>query len=99
MCVDGIPTIAVFDPGDEEGPAGRCSTSHQPIPHALGIWRFFAPGISHGFLNLGDGDTSLRVVLLDVLPISSVPDDRPIVHAHQYISSGYTSGKGVARGI
>ena len=39
------------------------------------------------------------VILLDVLPVGAVPDDRPIVHNAQYISLGYTLGIGVASGI
>ena len=39
------------------------------------------------------------MVIFDVHPVGTVPDDRPIVHINQYISVGYTLGIGVASGI
>ena len=69
------------------------------MPFAFGIWNFFAHGIGHGLFDVGNGNGSPWVILLDVLPIGTVPDDRPIVHSNQYISVGYTVGIGVARGI
>ena len=39
------------------------------------------------------------MILIDVPPVGTVPDDRPIVHTDQYILQGYTLGIGVASGI
>lgn len=35
----------------------------------------------HRVFDFGNGDASLWVILLDVLPVGTVPNDRPIVHA------------------
>ncbi len=99
MCVDRIASIAVLAPGDEQPPTTGSPTSHQPIPFAFRIWNFLACGIGHRLFDFGNGDASLWVILLDVLPIDTVPDDRPIVHGDQYILLGYTLDIGVASGI
>jgi hypothetical protein len=80
MCVDRIPTVAVLDPGDEQEPASCSPTSHKPVPRAFRIWHFFALGVGHCLFDLDCVDTSLWVVILDVLLVGTVPDDRPIVH-------------------
>jgi hypothetical protein len=81
MCVNRIAAIAVLDPGNEQAPASGSSTAHQPVPLTLRVRRFFAFGIGHGFFDLRSCKTSLWVVLLHVLPVGAVPDDRPIVHS------------------
>src|SRR5438094_706663 len=98
MCVDRVATIAVLDPRNEQAPTSRSPTSHQPISFAFAIWNFFASGIGHRFFDFGNGDASLWVILLDVLPVGTVPDDRPIVHIVQYILWEYTLRLGVASG-
>jgi len=90
--MDWIATTAVFDPGDQQAPTGVRAATDEPIPCAFWIWRLVAFRVGHDLLDLGGSDTSLRMVILDVLPVGTVPDDRPIVHGDQYISVGYTLG-------
>jgi len=94
MCVDRLASVAVLDPSDEQAPAIRGPPAHQPVPFAFRIWHFFSLGIGHCLFDVGDYDASLWVILLDVIPIGAVPDDRPIVHSNQYTSTGYTLGIG-----
>src|SRR5438105_10523081 len=99
MCVDGIAPIAKLNPGDKKTATRRCRAPDQPVAGMLWIRHLVSLCVRHDLLDFGRGDRSLWVVLLDVLPIGSVPHDRPIVHSHQYIPTGYTLGKWVASGI
>ncbi len=80
MCVDWITATEMLNPGNEKPPAGCRPASNKPIARSLGIGQLLTVGVSHGFVDLAGGNSSLCVIFLDVLPVGSVPDDRPIVH-------------------
>ena len=93
MCVDRIPATEMLDPGDEHPATRGGPTSQKPVAVALQVGQFLTVRVRHGLVNLIGSDASLWVVLLDVHPIGSVPNDRPIVHDNQYTPMGYTPGK------
>ena len=99
MCVHGIPATTEFNPGDHETSPCRGSASDEPITLTLGIGHLLTVWVGHGLVNLVAGDASFRVIFFDVLPVGTVPDDRPVVHNREYTSTGYTLGIGVASGI
>ena len=81
MCVDWISATEMLDPGDEEPPAGCRSASNKPIACSCGIGQLLTVGVSHSFVDFADRNPSFWMIFLDVLPVGTVPDDRPIVHS------------------
>ena len=100
MCMDGIPAVAVIDPDYVKSATSQRTSSDSVVVWPPRIDGLFTLSIIHGFFDLSDADLAIRMVLLDVLPIGSVPHDRPLVHIWQYTSTGYPVGiyVGVASG-
>ena len=77
--MDWIPAARIVDPDhDKRAPAGRptddlvrIATLHVDLDPV---------GIGEHLFDLSETDTTLRVVLAEMLAVGRVPDDLPIVH-------------------
>lgn len=81
MYVDGKTATAVLNPGHKQTSARLGPTTNKPVAGALHVRHLVTLWVRHRFFHFLDRDLPLRVVMLDVLPVSAVPDDRPIVHS------------------
>ena len=77
--MDRVAAVAVVDPDHHESAAGQ-GLSDRLFRLAAGNLRIDSSGITKDLFDLLNGDAPFGMIRAEVPAVSSIPDDRPIVH-------------------